>query len=213
MRLYGQATMTLLLAAASRSPTGQLVAGIARRRGHHVRWLDALDDPGTVADAVRDARAIVLIPKRGDAERHAHAAVGTLAVAARRLVPAAHLVLVSSFAVGHGPAHPFNRVTASLPGRLAAEQALRASGLPWTVARPTWLTDDPPGAHAVSVTQDPRADGMLARADLAAALVAAAEHPLARGKTFALFNEPGRPADDWASVFAGLAPDAEAVAT
>jgi uncharacterized protein YbjT (DUF2867 family) len=205
--------MTLVVAAGASSRTGQLVAGIARHRGHHVRSLDALDDPGSVADAVRDARAIVLIPKRGDAERHAHAALRTLTVAAQRLAPTAHLLLVSSFAVGHGPAHPFNRVTASLPGRLAAERSLRASGLPWTVVRPTWLTDDPPGAHAVSVTQDPRADGMLARADLAAALVAATEHPLARGKTFALFNEPGQPTHDWARVFAGLAPESQAVAT
>lgn len=203
----------MIVAAAASSPTGQLVVGIARRRGHPVRSLDALDDPTAVADAVQDACAIVLIPKRGDAERHADAALATLTVAAQRLAPAAHVLLVSSFAVGHGPTHPFNRVTASLPGRLAAERALRASGLPWTVVRPTWLTDDPPGAHAVSVTQDPRADGMLARADLAAVLVAAAEHPGARGKTFALFNEPGRPTHDWASVFAGLAPDAEAVAT
>ena len=52
---------------------------------------------------------------------------------------------------------------------------------------------------------------MLARADLAAALVAAAEHPVARGKTFALFNEPGTPPRDWAPVFARLTPDAESV--
>jgi uncharacterized protein YbjT (DUF2867 family) len=205
--------MTLVVAAGVNSHTGELVAGIARQRGRRVRSLDALDDPGTVADAVRNARAIVLIPKRGDAERHAHAAVRTLTITARRLAPAAHLLLVSSFAVGHGPAHPFNRVTASLPGRLAAERALRASGLPWTIVRPTWLTDDPPGAHAISLTQDPWPDGMLARADLAATLVAAAEHPLARGKTFALFNEPGQTTHDWASVFAGLAPDPRAIAT
>jgi uncharacterized protein YbjT (DUF2867 family) len=134
-----------------------------------------------------------------------------LIAAARQHAPAAHLLLVTSFAVGQ-PAHPLNRVTASLPGRLAAERALRCSGLPWTVARPTWLTDDPPGVHAIRVTQGPLADGMLARADLAGALVAATEQPLARGKTFALFNEPGEPPRDWAPVFAALAPDPEAVA-
>jgi uncharacterized protein YbjT (DUF2867 family) len=205
--------MTFVVAAGATSRTGQLVAAIARHRGHRVRALEGLDDPRTVAEAVRDARAIVLIPKRGDAERHARAAVLTLTVAARHHAPGAHLLLVTSFAVGHGPAHGLNRVTAALPGRLAGARALRASGLAWTVLRPTWLTDDPPGAHAVSVTQDPRADGMLARADLAAALVAAAEHPGARGKTFALFNEPGQPRHDWASVFAGHALDSEAVVT
>jgi len=137
--------MTLVVAAGAGSRTGRLVVEIRRRRGHRVRALDALDDSGTVAGAVRDARAIVLIPDRGDAERHAHVALRTLAVAARQHAPAAHLLLVSSFAVGHGPAHPLNRVTASLAGRLAAERALRASGLAWTIVRPTWLTDDPAG--------------------------------------------------------------------
>jgi uncharacterized protein YbjT (DUF2867 family) len=203
--------MTLVVAAGAGSRTGRLVAEIASRRGWRVRALDALDDPGTVADAVREADAIVLIPKAGDAERHAHGALRALVGGARRHAPGAHVLLVSSFAVGHGPSHALNRVTASLPGRLAAEQVLRASGQAWTVLRPTWLTDDPPGAYSVSVTQDPRADGMLARADLAAALVAAAECPLARGKTFALFNEPGEPPDDWALLFASLAPDYAAV--
>jgi uncharacterized protein YbjT (DUF2867 family) len=77
----------------------------------------------------------------------------------------------------------------------------------WTVVRPTWLTDDPAGAHAVRATQDPSADGMISRADLAAALFAAIEQPFARGTTFALYNEPGEPPRDWASVFAGLEPD------
>jgi uncharacterized protein YbjT (DUF2867 family) len=204
--------MTLVVAAGASSRTGHLVAAIARHRGHRVHALDALDDPDTVARTVRDANAIVLVPKRGDAEHHAHAAVRTLIDAADRLAPAAHLVLVSSFAVGHGRAHALNRVTASLAGRLAAERTLRASGLAWTIVRPTWLTDDPAGAHAVGVTQDPRTDGMLARADLATAVVAATELPLARGTTFALFNEPGKPPRDWACVFAGLAPDVEPVA-
>jgi uncharacterized protein YbjT (DUF2867 family) len=198
--------MTLVVAADAGSRTGHLVAEVGLRRGHRVRALDPLDDRATVADAVRDARAIVLIPKRGDAECHAHGAVRTLIAAARQHAPAAHLLLVSSFAVGYGPAHALNRITAGLPGRLAAERALRGSGLAWTVVRPTWLTDDPGCLYAVSLTQDPRTDGMLARADLAAALVAAIEHPAARGKTFALFNEPGEPPHDWARVFAGLKP-------
>jgi uncharacterized protein YbjT (DUF2867 family) len=204
--------VTLLVVAGADSRTGHHVAALARRRGHSVRALDSLDDPGRVAGAVRRARALVLIPKRGDAERHAHAAVRILALTAQQHAGGAHVLLVSSFTVGHGTAHRLNRVTGALPGLLAAERALRVSGLAWTVVRPTWLTDDSPGAHAITATQDPRADGMLARADLATALVAAAEQPLARGKTFALFNEPGVPPRDWASVFAGLAPDRQEAA-
>jgi uncharacterized protein YbjT (DUF2867 family) len=87
---------------------------------------------------------------------------------------------------------------------------VRESGPPWTIVRPTWLTDDPPGAHAITLTQDPHADGMLARSDLAATVVAAVEEPLARGKTFAAFNEPGERSEDWEAAFAALVPDREA---
>ena len=54
---------------------------------------------------------------------------------------------------------------------------------------------------------------MLARADLAAALVAAIEQPVARQTTFALYNEPGTPSHDWARTFAALARDEEAIAS
>ena len=118
-----------------------------------------------------------------------------------------HIVLLTSFAVGYGARHPMNRDG----GHRDAENALRAGGLPWTVVRPTWLTDDPAGAHAVTLTQDPRPDGMIARADVAAALVAAVEERDARHKTFALYNEPGTPRTDWRRAFGALARDPEPV--
>jgi uncharacterized protein YbjT (DUF2867 family) len=78
------------------------------------------------------------------------------------------------------------------------------SGLPYTIVRATWLTDDPARAHGLTLTQDPGADGMLARADLAETLVAAVEQPAARCVTFAAFNEPGPATRDWARWFAAL---------
>ena len=198
---------TILLSADGR--TGQLVAELAARRGHAVRSPSRPHDARTL----RGADAVVLIPRRGDPRRHAHGAVRSLVAAARRHAPAVHVVLVTSFAVGYGTAHPLMRVNGGLPGHPAAERALRESGLDWTIVRPTWLTDDPAGAHAVTVTQDPRPDGMLARADLAAALVAAVEQPVARRTTFALYNEPGTPSHDWARTFAALARDEDAIAS
>ena len=112
--------------------------------------------------------------------------------------------------MGYGAAHPFNRALGVLPGMASAERALRASGLPYTIVRATWLTDDPPGAHDLVLTQDPHADGMLARADLAATLVAAIERPAARNTTFAAFNEPGAGTRHWTEAFAVLVPDREA---
>jgi uncharacterized protein YbjT (DUF2867 family) len=198
--------MLVVVAADPGSSTGRLVAQRLRRRGHRVRRLAALGDAAVVADAVAGAQAIVLVPRRGDPERHAHGAVRTLIAAAD---PGAHVLLVSSFAVGYGESHPFNRVLRVLPGLLAAERAMQAGGLPYTIVRAAWLTDDPPRAHALTFTQDQRPDGMLARADLAAALVAAIEHPGARNTTFTAFNEPGPPERRWAWRFAHL----QAVAT
>lgn len=183
------------------------LARLARRRGHVVRELDCLDQVDRVTDTLRGAGAVVLIPRRGDPQSHAHAAAATLIDAAHHQSADPHLVLVSSFAVGHGPSHPFNRVTGSYAARLAAEHAVRASRLPWTVVRPTWLTDDPPGAHAVTLTQDPTADGMISCADVAIALVHAVEQPAARTRTFALYNEPGPAPHDWPALFAALEPD------
>jgi uncharacterized protein YbjT (DUF2867 family) len=189
-----------------RGRTGTLVVQLGAARGHESR---ALDDREVVtrSRALAGATAVVLVPRPGDAERNAHETATALIDAARRVAPDAHLLLVSSFAVGHSADHPFNRATGSRPGRLAAERAVRASGHPWTIVRPTWLTDDPAGAHAVTLTQDPLADGMIARADLAGAIVTAIEQASARQTTFALFNQPGPPPRDWAPLFAELKRD------
>jgi uncharacterized protein YbjT (DUF2867 family) len=189
------------------SRTGQLVSGLTERRGHAVRRAPV---PGTgSADLVqlRGADAIVLIPAGA---RGAGAMTRRVLDEALRLEPGVHLLLVSSFAVGHGPRHPLGRVTGALPDLVEAERALRAGPAPYTIVRPTWLTDDPPGAHAITLTQDARADGMLARADLATTLVAAVEQPSARGRTFAVFNEPGEPPRTWEASFTALTADAEA---
>ncbi|GGR12918.1 NAD(P)H-binding protein [Streptomyces roseolus] len=190
--------------------TGRRVAGHAAGRGHDVRFVDDVEDAAALRAALRDADAVVLVPKRGDPVRHTeHATRLVLAEAAVRPAPP-HLVLLSSFAVGHGAAHPLNRTVATLlPARIAAERALRAGPAPHTIVRPTWMTDDPAGSHALTLTQHPRTDGMISRADLAAAMVAAVEEPSARGTTFALFNEPGEPLTDWDAAFAGLRRDAE----
>jgi uncharacterized protein YbjT (DUF2867 family) len=190
------AAVVLLAAAGSR--TAQLVSALAERRGHPARW--APTQPLQLAGA----DAIVLIPAGA---RGASAMTRHVRDEALRQAPGAHLLLVSSFAVGHGPRHGLGRVTGALPELGEAERTLRAGPAPYTIVRPTWLTDDPTGAHAITLTQDARADGMLARADLAATLLAATEQASARDRTFALFNEPGEPPREWGPLFAALTPD------
>ena len=80
--------------------------------------------------------------------------------------------------------------------------------MPYTIVRPTWLTSDPPGHYAVTLTQDPYADGMIARADFAAVCLAAVAEPAARGTTFAVFAQPGPAPRSWTPLFSALERDA-----
>ncbi|MEY2230988.1 NAD(P)-binding oxidoreductase [Streptomyces sp. BF23-19] len=200
-----------------RAGSGRIIASAAAERGHTVRYVGDLGDParpedlGELTDAaavLEGVEAVVLVPRRGDARVHTERATRVLLEQVRRHAPGAHFVLFSSFAVGHGPAHPLNRINDTLlPARVAAERLVRTSGLPYTVVRPTWMTDDPPGSHALTLTQHPYGDGMVARSDMAAAIVAAIEEPAGRYTTFSLFNEPGTPVADWAAAFAALRRD------
>ncbi|WP_424217504.1 NAD(P)H-binding protein (plasmid) [Streptomyces sp. BI20] len=200
----------LVVGSPYRLSTGRIIARHAAERGHTVRYLTDPEGPGERPgeDPFAGADGIVLVPHRGDPRRHTEGATRTVLARAARHGTSAHLVLFSSFAVGHGPAHPLNRLTPTLlPSRLVAEELVRGSGRPHTVVRPTWMTDDPPGSHAVTLTRHPHADGMIARADMAAVIVAALEEPAARGTTFTLFNEPGPAPVSFAEAFAALARD------
>ena len=53
-------------------------------------------------------------------------------------------------------------------------------------------------------------DGRL-RVCASGVLLAAVDNPTARAKTFAVFNEPGEPDNEWAPAFARLAADPDTV--
>lgn len=48
-----------------------------------------------------------------------------------------------------------------------AEAALRASGQPYTIVRPSWLTDDAGGRQALRLEQGDSGEGRVARVDVA----------------------------------------------
>jgi uncharacterized protein YbjT (DUF2867 family) len=73
---------------------------------------------------------------------------------------------------------------AYLRAKAAADEALRASGLDYTIVRPGGLTDDP-GTGLVSIAE--RLDrGQIPRADAAAVLLACLDGPGTIGKSFDL---------------------------
>ena len=76
---------------------------------------------------------------------------------------------------------------------------LRTSGLDWSIGRGGILTDEPSGRADIRITPPVHRLSLfhrVARADLARALIAAADAPAASARTFDVFNEPGVPPTD-----------------
>jgi len=119
--------------------------------------------------------------------------------------PAPHVVLVTQIYVTRPEAYPEARNITQWRAR--AEEALRGSGLPYTIVRPSWLTNDPGGREAVRLEQGDAGDGRIAREDVAEVCVQSLLNEEARGKTFEVYNEPGSPPEDWGALFASLSVD------
>lgn len=94
-----------------------------------------------------------------------------------------------------------------LKWKLKGENALRESGVPYTVVRPGGLVNKPANEFAVVFAQGDTTTGVISREDVALICIAAIQQPAARGKTFETFSsqEPG--SNDWPALFAGLAAD------
>ena len=116
-------------------------------------------------------------------------------------------VLVSQIYVTR-PNHPINAMAGMLDWRLRGEEAVRASGFPYTIIRPSWFSPTRDAGPAVMLEQGDTGDGEIAIADVAEACFQALVEPAAAGKTFEMYNRPGSPDTEWAALFAGLAPDA-----
>lgn len=149
--------------------------------------------------------------------------VNTVAAAKAANLPGP-VVLVSSCLVSpHNLWHPIRIMLSSfryglMGAKYQGEEALRASGLPYTVVRPGGLKDDPAGRRPLVAAQGDRSSGSVARADVAAVCVAALTDPAARGVTLELVaaKEGGDAggagavaplAEQIAGLFKGLKPD------
>jgi uncharacterized protein YbjT (DUF2867 family) len=121
-----------------------------------------------------------------------------------------HFVLVSSMGATHLD-HPLNKMFGNiLVWKLKGEDALRASGVPYTVVRPGGLRDAPGGATGLKAFQgdDLRNQGSIPRADVATVCLAALGNAAARGKTFELVADTVTTRTDLDALFAGLKADA-----
>ena len=170
-----------------------------------MRLVDEPQDGPELRAALDGAGAAILIPARTVASLTAQVHAVLEAISDPATGP--HVILVTGFSIGHGCEHTLN-TPERLADRRRAEALVRRSGAPYTIVRPTWLTSDPPGHYAVTLTQDPLADGMIARADLAVVCLAAITEPASRGTTFAVFAQPGGAPRSWTPLFSALHRDA-----
>jgi uncharacterized protein YbjT (DUF2867 family) len=122
-----------------------------------------------------------------------------------------HVVLVSSMGVTDSN-HMLNKVLDNiLNWKLRGENALRASGVRYTIVRPGGLSNNPGGVTGVRVMQGDQ-KGIVAqipRADVAAVCVAALGRKDAYGKTFEIISDPNTKTGDFTALFADLKPDAK----
>jgi len=116
-------------------------------------------------------------------------------------------VLVSSSGVTHED-HFLNKAFDNvLNWKFKGENALRDSGVPYTIVRPGGLVNTPGGEQALVFSQGDTAAGRISREDFALICIAALNQPAAINKTFETFSSEKPGTNDWATLFAALEPD------
>jgi len=98
----------------------------------------------------------------------------------------------------------FNNV---LRWKFKGEEALRNSGLIYTIVRPGGLVNIPGGEQRLVFAQGDTTSGRISREDVALICIQALQEPAARNKTFETYSteEPGN--NNWSAMFAALEQD------
>ncbi len=226
----------VLLVIGATGGTGQEVVKQALTAGYSVRALvrdeakarDALGpniqyfvgnvrQPETLDAAFRGADYVVSAlgsNSRRDPENKPEAIdyLGVKAIAEKaKAADVKHVVLVSSMGVTDAD-HMLNKVLDNiLVWKLRGENALRDSGVRYTVVRPGGLSNNPGGVVGLRVMQGDQ-KGIVAqipRADVAAVCIAALGRKDAYGKTFEIISDPTAARGDLTTLFEPLKPDAK----
>jgi uncharacterized protein YbjT (DUF2867 family) len=221
----------LVLVAGASGRTGQYVVRELTAGGFRVRALvrDADSARARLGDgveyAIGDVRQRATLDAAMQGVRYAISAVGAVPKepgngpefvdyeGVRNLAEAAaaakldQLVIVSSAGVTQKD-HVLNRMFDNvLIWKGKGEEAVRASGVPYTIVRPGGLTDKPGGQSGVRLEQGDKGTGMIPRGDLARVCVAALKSAAARNRTFEVYAAETSPDIDWDELFGKLAAD------
>ena len=145
----------------------------------------------------------------GEPEDVDYGGVRTIVDAATAHGSISHFVLVSSIGASHEE-HDLNaRFKDILKWKLAGENYLRSSGLPYAIVRPGGLNDELGGMKAIRVDQGDTLHGAISRETVAEiCLFACMSKGLSRELTFEVVEaEDGEPPNDWLTILNGLKPD------
>jgi uncharacterized protein YbjT (DUF2867 family) len=150
-----------------------------------------LETGSDVASAVRGADAVVFAagagPGSGDARKKTvDRGAAVKLVEAAKAEGISRYLIVSAMGADKAPEDGSEGFGAYLQAKFEADEAVRASGLDYTVVRPGGLTDDP-GTGLVSVAEH-LDRGQISRADVAAVFVACLDRPATIGKSFDLIS-------------------------
>ncbi len=116
-------------------------------------------------------------------------------------------VLVSSSGVTHDD-HFLNKVMDNvLKWKFQGEEAVRSSGVPYTIVRPGGLVNAPGGNDQLMFAQGDTTSGTIAREDVALICIAALGNQFALGKTFETFSSEQPGVNNWDEKFGALNAD------
>jgi uncharacterized protein YbjT (DUF2867 family) len=200
---HGQVALRLLRLLADR---GDRARGLIRNPEHSADLEAAgaepmvadLEGDDDVAAAIADADAVVFAAGAGPGsgpERKKTVDLG----GALKLIDAAkangidRYVIVSSMGAGDPPAGS-EGMAPYLQAKAAADEAVAASGLDYTIVRPGGLTNDP-GTGRIEAAESLGHRGSIPRDDVAATLVAVLDEPDTIGKTFEILSGDAEIAD------------------
>jgi putative NADH-flavin reductase len=149
-------------------------------------------DPAAIAPAVADADAVISAlgphPPRNRSSIMSAATASILD--AMRTTGTSRLVVISAAPVAtddHGTTLPYRLLAGPLLRTLlrglyadmaSMEEAIRRSGVDWTIMRPPWLSDGPrTGTYRQAKDSNLRGGSRISRADLADAILASLDDP------------------------------------
>ena len=221
----------LVLVAGATGGTGSLVVAELQKQGYPVRAFvrdtakaaerlgadveavaGDLKDPASIAAAMDGVGAVINAAGASASGGPDNTAEKVDFEGARNLAEAAlgagvgQYVLVSSRGVTDDD-HYLNRMFNNiLIWKRRGEEAVAASGVPYTIVRPGGLSDDPGGNQTVIFEQgDTRSEGIwITRADVARVCVSALAHDAALNKVFEIHAEDGEAQADFGAEFASL---------